>query len=190
MSTPLTIRRATLEDAATVADLVERAYRGEASREGWTSEVDVIGGRRTDTEQIRALIAAPHSVVFVGVDEGRIIATCQVQRHGPGLAYFGTFAVEPTIQGRGLGRRMMEAAAEHARTTFDAAALEITVVAQQSALIAWYRRLGFVPTGATRPFPAEAWGATPLVPDVHFVVMRKPLSDRDEVDTEDVDRVG
>lgn len=175
MSTPLTIRPATLDDVPALADLVERAYRGEESRAGWTSEVDVIGGRRTDEAQLRALVAAPDGTVLVGEQDGRIVATCQVQRHGPGIAYFGTFAVEPTIQGNGLGRRMLTAAADHARDAFDATELEITVVAQQSALIAWYGRLGFVPTGETRPFPSDPDGATPLVPDVHFVVMRLPL---------------
>jgi len=52
----LTVRVATGGDAPEIARLVERAYRGEASRAGWTSEADLVAGPRADERSTRALI--------------------------------------------------------------------------------------------------------------------------------------
>ena len=48
----LDFRRATAADAERVVALVNSAYRGETSRAGWTTEADLLGGQRTDAEEI------------------------------------------------------------------------------------------------------------------------------------------
>ena len=40
------------EDVPRVVALVERAYRGEASRAGWTTEADLLDGQRTDDREM------------------------------------------------------------------------------------------------------------------------------------------
>ena len=98
------------------------------------------------------MIADPDCRLLVLADADGLLACCQVLDLGSGMSYFGTFAVRPERQGGGVGRRIMAAAEQCARTAFDARAMQMTVLVQQAELIAWYERLGYHPTGETRPF--------------------------------------
>ena len=40
------------DELEAVAALVNAAYRGETSRAGWTSEVELLGGQRTDPSDV------------------------------------------------------------------------------------------------------------------------------------------
>ncbi|MFA6984876.1 MAG: GNAT family N-acetyltransferase, partial [Arenimonas sp.] len=44
-SSPLLFRAAVAADVPAVVELVESAYRGDASRVGWTTEAELLGGR-------------------------------------------------------------------------------------------------------------------------------------------------
>lgn len=177
-------RAATPEDVPAVVDLVQSAYRGDASRAGWTTEADLLEGIRTDAGMVQQMIAAPDSVVLVsddthrGVDEsGALLACCHLERRGDAV-YLGMFAVRPGRQGRGAGRAMLDAAATHA-DAWGAGRLELTVLNHRPELIAWYERRGFRLTGATVPFPAyddERFGV-PLRPDLVLLEMVRPLDD-------------
>src|SRR6201999_2914696 len=105
----------------------------------------------------------------------RIVACCQLRNEGAGLSYFGTFAVSPPAQGAGLGRQLMTEAERLAVSSFGATRLEMTVLAPQEKLIAYYERRGFQRTGEIRPFPADPTYARPLVAGLYFVVLEKPL---------------
>src|SRR4051812_2868762 len=150
----LTLRTATLDDAAVVADLVHRAYRGDSSRAGWTTEANLLDGQRIDIGGVEEKIAAPGAEGLVALDEdARIVACCEIE-HRPGdAAYFGMFAVEPTMQAGGLGRTVLEHAESRARELWGVHTVEMTVIAQRTELIAWYERRGYARTGDTKPFP-------------------------------------
>lgn len=169
-------RLAVPADADRLVELIRSAYRGEASRQGWASEADLVGGDRISVEQVLSMIGGPSSVMLVLDEENGIIACCQLEDRGNSLAYFGTFAVSPAAQGAGLGRRLMAEAERQAVRRFGSAVLEMTVLAQQEMLVAWYERLGFRRTGETRPFPADQAHARPLHGDLHFVVLAKSLA--------------
>jgi ribosomal protein S18 acetylase RimI-like enzyme len=170
------IRAARPGDAEPLVTLIRSAYRGEDSRAGWTSEADLVEGERVSAGQVRAMISDAGSLVLVGEDAGRIVGCCQIRHEGAGLAYFGTFAVSPRAQGAGLGRQLMTEAEHLAITSFGATRLEMTVLAPQDKLIAYYERRGFHRTGETRPFPADPRYARPLVDGLHFVVLEKALA--------------
>jgi ribosomal protein S18 acetylase RimI-like enzyme len=174
----LTIRIATADDVPAIVELVESAYRGDASRVGWTTEADLLDGQRTDAEAVAETVAAESSVVLVDVDEsGVLVGCCQLDRADDGVAHFGMFAVRPGRQGGGVGRELLAAAERHAHSAFGAGAVEMTVIAQRGELITWYERRGYRQTGATRPFPYgdERFGI-PRRDDLHFVVLSKPLT--------------
>ncbi|HEY1919990.1 MAG TPA: GNAT family N-acetyltransferase [Streptosporangiaceae bacterium] len=145
------------------------------SRRGWTSEADLVEGDRIDIEQVKEIIDGPDSVLLVLDEGGLIVACCQLEDRGGSLAYFGTFAVSPFRQGKGLGRCLMTEAERWAAATFGSTLMEITVLAQQKELISWYERLGFIHTGEVRSFPADSTFARPLRDDLYFVVLSKRL---------------
>jgi predicted N-acetyltransferase YhbS len=82
----------------------------------------------------------------------------------------GFLAVDPERQHRGLGRRLVEEAENHARAS-GCRAMDIHIVSLRVELPPFYRRLGYVETG-TEPFPAEIKSKLPC----HFVLMSKPLA--------------
>lgn len=175
-ATPLPVRVARIGDLAHLVALVESAYRGDASRVGWTTEADLLAGQRTDPEMVRALIVSPHDAVLVVPDADGLVACCTVGRHD-GRVGFGMFAVRPGVQGHGVGAAMLHAAQRYARRRWAADEIEMTVLAQRTELIAWYERRGFARTGETRPFPYgdERFGR-PLRDDLRFVVLRRSLA--------------
>ncbi|MFD9166122.1 GNAT family N-acetyltransferase, partial [Streptomyces sp. NPDC059558] len=98
----LSFRSAVETDVPELVDLVESAYRGDASRAGWTTEADYLDGQRTDPDGVRAVIAAPDGVLLVVERAGELVACCQLE-HRDDHVYFGMFAVRPGLQGGGGG---------------------------------------------------------------------------------------
>jgi len=168
-------RLATSIDAEAVVALVERAYRGEPSRAGWTTEADLLGGQRTDREEIAQLLADPKARILLCLRETRLIG-CVLARLDEGEGYIGMLAVQPSEQGSGLGRRLLAEAEETLRRTFGATRVHMTVIEQREELIAYYERRGYRRTGRTEPFPyGDARFGEPLRPDLQFLVLEKSL---------------
>jgi GNAT superfamily N-acetyltransferase len=171
-------RDATTADVDAIVELVESAYRGDASRAGWTTEADLLDGQRTDAAAIVEIIGTPQSRLRLAFDAGdTLVACCQLERRDDGVCYFGMFSVSPTMQGGGIGRAVLSEAERCAREDWGATAMEMTVIAQRRDLIEWYLRRGYAETGETRPFPYgdERFGI-PRRDDLVFAVLRKPLA--------------
>ncbi|MGA5324057.1 GNAT family N-acetyltransferase [Streptomyces seoulensis] len=177
METPTgpTFRDATDADVDALVALVESAYRGDASRAGWTTEADILDGQRTDPEGVRQVIKTPDSRLLVVEREGRIVACCQLEHRGT-HAYFGMFAVSPTVQGAGLGKAVLAEAERLARADWGVTEMHMTVISVRDDLIGWYERRGYRRTGETTPFPYgdERFGI-PRRPDLCFELLVKPL---------------
>lgn len=169
-------RLATTGDARELAALIHSAYRGESSREGWTTEADLLDGQRVDVDQVLDVIGDPRSMLLVLPDEHGLLACCHLEHRDAGVAYFGMFAVRPGAQGGGVGRAMMVEAQRRVQAVFGSVAMEMQVIGQRVELIAWYERLGFVRTGQTAPFPyGQPRFGRPTRDDLHFVVLRRSL---------------
>jgi len=176
MALPLTFRLAAAADVPAVVALVESAYRGEASKAGWTTEAHLLDGRRTDAAAVADILAADDRLLLLAEAAGELAGCCQMQRRPPAAAYFGLFAVRPAAQGQGWGRQILAEAERRARTTFGAGRMIMTVLAQRQDLIAWYRRRGYEPTGKTTPFPyGDKRFGIPRRPDLHFTELGKTL---------------
>src|SRR5690348_14895151 len=109
----LRFRPAEARDIPAVVALTESAYRGDASRVGWTTEADLLDGQRTDAGEVAALIANPHVVVLLAERDGQLLASCVVERlsgEHAGDGYFGMFSVRPEAQeiGRAACREGVE----------------------------------------------------------------------------------
>ncbi|MGR4879776.1 GNAT family N-acetyltransferase [Streptomyces sp. LARHCF249] len=171
----LGFRSAVEADVSELVALVESAYRGDASRGGWTTEADYLDGQRTDADGVRQIIAAPDSTLVVVERAGELVACCQLEHRGDHV-YFGMFAVRPGLQGAGLGKEILAEAERRARDTWGAKEMRMTVVNVREELIAYYVRRGYRRTGELSPFPYgdERFGV-PLRDDLAFELLVKSL---------------
>ncbi|MDO9354976.1 MAG: GNAT family N-acetyltransferase [Solirubrobacteraceae bacterium] len=60
--------------------LVELAYRGEGSRDGWTSEADLIEGQRTDAAMVAEALDRPGAHILLAHEGEDLIGCCELQR--------------------------------------------------------------------------------------------------------------
>lgn len=166
---------ATIQDVSRVVALVERAYRGEASRAGWTTEADLLDGQRTDDREIRELVQGLTSRIRMALVDGVLVACVRIDQ-GSGYGYIGMVSVEPTRQRDGLGRQLLAEAERVIREDLALDRARMTVIGQRAELIAWYGRRGYQPTGEREPFPyGEARNGLPRRGDLYFEVLEKQL---------------
>lgn len=177
MTTPhsLQFRNATHADTDALVALVESAYRGDASRAGWTTEADLLDGRRTGADDIKACIDRDHSLILMGECGGELLACAHVANED-GSGYFGMFSVRPTLQGGGVGKAMLAEAERIARDDWRLPTMRMTVIDIRDELIAFYLRRGYRRTGIHKPFPYgdERFGL-PKRDDLRFEVLEKLL---------------
>ena len=165
----LSIRPAVPADLATLQPLIQRAYRGETSRLGWTHEADLLpDGERIDLAELQAMLADPDERLLIAWVGDRQVGCVRVARLGGALAYLGLLCVDPLMQAGGYGKSLIVAAEDMART-FDATRIEMTVIEQRGELIDFYRRRGYAPTGERRAFPLL------VDPPLFLTVLDKPL---------------
>lgn len=175
----LRFRAATASDVDAIVALTESAYRGDASRVGWTTEADLLDGQRTDAREVLELVARPEARIELAEREGTLVACCVVERlaaEHAGDGYFGMFSVRPTEQGHGTGRALLGEAERIARDEWHCAHMRMTVIDARAELIAWYERRGYHRTGEHKPFPyGDARFGIPKRDDLRFEWLVKAL---------------
>lgn len=169
----LTFRDATPADVPAVVALVESAYRGDVSRQGWTTEADLLGGRRTGPDDVLACIARARSRIVLAED-GDVLLACAHVADDDGAGYFGMFSVQPGLQGGGIGKAVLAEAERIVRDEWRLPTMLMTVIDVRDELIAFYERRGYRRTGILKPFPYgdERFGQ-PRRDDLRFEVLEK-----------------
>ena len=172
----LQFRAANDADVPALVALVTSAYRGDASRAGWTTEAEILDGERIDPEVLRADIARPRSRILLAEREGALLACAHVAEDD-GAGYFGMFAVRPDLQGSGVGKVLLAEAERVVREEWRLPAMRMTVIDIRDTLIAFYERRGYRRTGIHKPFPYgdERFGV-PKRDDLRFELLEKSLS--------------
>jgi GNAT superfamily N-acetyltransferase len=150
-------RLATEADADAISALVNAAFKVERF---------FIDRDRIDPGKVREMLGT--GKYLLAEDNGALIACVYVEPRGQ-RAYFGLLGVDPSRQGQGLGRKMVEKAEDYARAA-DCEFMDLRIVNLRAELPPFYRRLGYVETG-TEPFAADAEPSLPC----HFIKMSKPL---------------
>jgi len=150
------IRIATVDEAATVTGVINRAFVVEAFFKigDRTSREDVVGLMRDRGEFLLA------------EEDGRAAGCVFVQAKGD-VGYFGMLSVEPGLQGKGLGRFLINAAESRLRE-IGCRAVEIEIVNLRQELPPLYEKFGYART-EERPYPTPELASQPC----HFVVMTK-----------------
>ncbi|NUS61987.1 MAG: GNAT family N-acetyltransferase [Lysobacter sp.] len=171
----LQFRAATIEDLDALVALVTSAYRGDASRVGWTTEADFLDGNRIDRDVLANDIVRPRSRVVI-VERDDTMLACAHVCEDDGAGYFGMFSVEPTLQGGGVGKALLAESERVVRDEWQLPAMRMTVIDIRDELIAFYERRGYVRTGIKKPFPyGDARFGIPLRDDLRFEVLEKAL---------------
>ncbi len=171
----LRFRAATLADVEDVVALVESAYRGDVSRQGWTTEADFLDGRRTGTDDVTACIERADSVLLLAEQAGALLACAHVAIE-EGAGYFGMFSVRPNLQGGGIGSEVLAEAERIVRDQWRLEMMRMTVIDLRNELIAYYERRGYYRTGIHKPFPyGDARFGIPTRDDLRFEVLEKAL---------------
>jgi len=171
----LMFRDARVPDVAAIVALVESAYRGDASRAGWTTEADLLDGQRVDMVGVSEIVTRRGSRVLLAEAGGELLACCHLEKQG-GACYFGMFSVKPTAQGAGIGQRMLLEAERLARDEWKCRKMEMTVITVRDELIAWYERRGYRRSGMYKPFPyGDIRFGIPKRDDLRFELLVKEL---------------
>lgn len=171
----LTFRAATASDIPTLITLVTSAYRGEVSKQGWTTEADLLDGQRIDAEGLARDLVRERSRILLAERDGQVLACAHVAVED-GAGYFGMFSVKPDQQGSGLGKLVISEAERVAREEWQLPAMRMTVIDVRDELIAFYERRGYRRTGIKKPFPyGDARYGIPKRDDLRFEVLEKAL---------------
>ena len=176
----LTFRPATLADIDSLVVLVTSAYRGDVSKQGWTTEADMLEGQRIDPDVLLQDIQRLKSRVVIAEQDNRMLACAHVAEQ-EGTGYFGMFAVRPDLQGTGTGKLLLAETERIARDEWRLPAMRMTVIDIRDELIAFYERRGYRRTGITKPFPyGDVRYGIPKRDDLRFEILRKDFQDNGE----------
>ena len=158
MSDQLQIRWAEPRDVTAIVRVVNVVFRA--------AESFFVEGDRITAEILRPMLEKGN---FLLAEDSAGLVGCVYLDLRAERAYFGLLAVDPARQHRGLGRRLIDEAENHARAA-GCRVMDLRIVSVREELPPFYRRLGYVETG-TAPFPEEIKSKLPC----HFVLMSKPL---------------
>lgn len=169
------ISTAVPEDLPALVNLINRAYRGEESKKGWTTEADLLDGIRTDEEALANILGKPGTTILKCCNHLNEIAGCVCLEQKKGKLYLGLLTVSPTMQAKGIGKKLLDVASAFA-AQINCPKIEMTVIAVRQELVQWYERHGYCQTGEKRPFPYDDKFSAAKQP-LEFIVLEKILHD-------------
>jgi len=136
------VRMGMAKDMAEMIPLVNAAFAIE----------EFIDGTRTDAERMSEMMQKGEFILAED-GSGRIVACVYAELRGD-RGYFGMLAVEPSRQGTGLGRAMIEAAEDYCRER-GCQWMDISVLTLRPELLPFYQRLGYVETRREAFYPSR-----------------------------------
>ena len=168
------IIKATIEDVSSLNKLINSAYRGESSKKGWTTEANILEGSRTTEKELAEIIQDKKNTILKFTENNQIIG-CVLLIEKEDRLYLGMLTVSPELQNSGVGKKVLQQAEIHA-SGLGLSKIVMTVITVREELIAWYKRHGYVDTGAREPFPvSDVFSQTSKEP-LEFMVLEKRIS--------------
>ncbi len=163
------LEKARYDQAQAISNLVNLTYRGEA---GWTKETQIIQGDRTNRQEIEMVLSNPDAHFFV-VNQSQALAACIYVAKEQEHAYIGFFSVHPDLQGKGLGKYVLEQAETFAQKNMGVQKFVMFVVSQRSELIAFYERRGYSRTGRIEAYPLHLGIGVPKIAGLTIEYLEK-----------------
>jgi ribosomal protein S18 acetylase RimI-like enzyme len=170
----LAIFPAQASDVESVTVLVNAAYRGESSRQGWTTEADLLTGLRTTRETVLSLLGDKNSQLLL-CKQDKALLGCLALLHQHSQVEMSMFAVSPQHQGMGIGKQLLQQAEQTAIRQWSAKQAMMSVISCRHELIAYYERRGYTLTGEQKPFPVNPALWTPLANNLTLSILAKEL---------------
>ncbi len=169
----LKISKATQAIVPALNRLVNSAYRGESSRKGWTTEAELLDGTRTDEDGIIEMLANPNSTILKCEESNKLVGCVYLEIQNNKL-YLGMLTTNPELQGKGIGKKLLLAAENHALDN-NCHTITMNVLTGRKELIDWYVRHGYHVTNKKKPFAFDhpRYGK-PKIP-LEFVVVEKRI---------------
>lgn len=151
------IRIATMADRSAMMPAINQAFAIEKFLEG----------TRTDETRLAEMMASGEFLIAQN-GSGKIVASVYVEVKGE-RGYLGMLAVDPTEQGHGLGREMVDAVEDYCRRK-GCSGVDLVVISVRTDLPPFYRKLGYVESGTEEFHPSRK-----LKPgfECHCIVMSK-----------------
>lgn len=165
------ITKATLQDIPALNILINSAYRGETSKKGWTTEANILEGKRTNEEELTETILNPKNTILKYTENGEIIGSVLFVEKEHQL-YLGMLTVSPELQNSGIGKKMLAEAENHAKI-LGLSSIIMTVISVREELIAWYKRHGYIDTGKREAFPESEIHVTISDAPLEFIYLEK-----------------
>lgn len=168
------ITKATVEDVSTLNKLINSAYRGESSKKGWTTEANLLEGNRTTEKELTEIIQDKKNTILKFTENNQIVG-CVLLIEKKDQLYLGMLTVSPELQNSGIGKKLLQQAEMHA-LELSLSKIVMTVITVREELISWYKRHGYVDTGAREAFPvSDVFSQTSNEP-LEFMVLEKRVS--------------
>ncbi|MDD5158676.1 MAG: GNAT family N-acetyltransferase [Sulfuricurvum sp.] len=165
---------ATHNDIPALTSLINRSYRGDSSRAGWTTEADLLNGKRIDEAGLIQLLNNPDSLILIARSDETILATIHAHRETD-TVHFGLFAVEPSLQGGGIGKELLAYAESEAMQQWGVSTAIMEVITHRAELIEYYERRGYIRTGEMIAFPeSDLWDQK--IDSLELAVFHKKLA--------------
>ena len=158
-----------------VVEVINKAYRGELSSKAWTTEADLLGGKRAEKELIEEILNQENSKFYIAKFEKKIVGNIQVKLESSDI-YIGLFSVHPDFQSSGIGKKLLKFAEDNSSILYKKAnKFKMQVITLREDLIEFYKRRGYKVTNSFFEFPkSELWNIK-IEDELNFVILEKDI---------------
>jgi len=154
-----------------ISNLVNQAYRGEF---GWTKEGHLVSGNRITSKQIDEIISSTSSYLLIFKDDIQIISCICIEKKDTS-AYFGLFAVNPNMQSKGIGKKVLTLAEKYTKNILKLNKVEMLVISQRKELVYYYERRGYIKSESNQKYPENLDVGNPKVAGLTIDILRKNI---------------
>ncbi len=145
-----TIRRCTQKDTGLLVQAIRESFRGVAQRFGLTEENAPRHPSNCTAEWIQQDMGRG-VIYFILVNDNIVSGCVALELASPEACYLERLSVLPNQRRHGFGKALVSHVLSEARLR-GALRVDIGIIAEDTELKAWYKRLGFIET-ETKEFP-------------------------------------